>query len=67
MIHGGNTQNTRHLIFAVAGCIGGKPKAGFRDTNKLSRSSAKLVENMVKLSAVLSFGMGEQEDVIGEK
>ena len=67
MIHGGYTQNAHHLIFAVAGCIGGKPKVRFRDTNKLSRSGAKLVENMVKLSTILSFGVGEQEDVIGEK
>ena len=67
MIHGGDTQNTNHLVFAVAGCIGGKPKVRFRDTNKLSRSGAKLVENMVKLSTILSFGVGEQEDVISEK
>ena len=60
MIHGGYTQNAHHLIFAVAGRIGGKPKAGFRGTNKLSRSSTELVEDMVKLSAVLSFSMGEQ-------
>ena len=67
MIHAGDTQNTSHLVFAVSGCIGGKSKARFRDTNKLSRSGAKLVENMVKLSTMLSFGVGEQEDVISEK
>ena len=46
MIHGGDPKNASHLIFAVSGCIGGKPKARFSNTHKLSRGGAKFLENM---------------------